>query len=417
MKANLLCDKDLVTLDVPDSATLLEMKAAEPVSDPTAAVEKALENPTGSPRLGDIARGKHDACIVISDITRPVPNQLILPPILWVLEESGIPKEKITILIATGMHRPNEGAELESMVGREIMENYTIRNHFCRRSDEYRLVDRIEGAPIELNKFYLDAELKILTGLIEPHFYAGFSGGRKSILPGISSYETMKFMHSYSVIDRLGGATCNLKNNIFHDYAMQVARLAGVDFLVNVTINKQREITGIFAGDLNDAHLEGCRMIADHAVIRLKEKADLVITSAGGFPLDSTFYQVSKALTCSKEILNPGGTILVTCGCREGMGSEEFCGIMENVCTPDDFFNHYCDPDNFVIDQWCAQNIFQSLDHAERVYVYSPGLSAQSLKGIGAEKVDNPQALVDELAAKHDKVVVIPDGPYVVGKV
>jgi len=417
MKANLLCDKDIVALDVPDSVTLLEMKAATPVFDPAATVEKALDNPIGTPRLSDLARGKRDACIVISDITRPVPNQLILPPMLRVLEESGIPREKITILISTGMHRPNEGAELESIVGREIMENYTIRNHFCRRSDEYRLVDKIEGAPIEINKYYLDAELKILTGLIEPHFYAGFSGGRKSILPGISSYDTMKFMHSYSVINRLGGATCNLENNIFHDYALQVARLAGVDFILNVAINKQREITGVFAGDLNDAHLKGCKMIADHSVIRLPEKVDLVITSAGGFPLDSSFYQVSKALTCSKEILNPGGTILVTCGCREGMGNEEFCGIMEHVCKPDDFFNHYCEPDNFVIDQWCAQNIFQALDHAGKVYVYSPGLSAPSLKGIGAEKVEDPQAVVDQLIKTHDKVVVIPDGPYVVGKV
>ena len=181
MKAHLLYGEKTADVTLPESVTLLEMKALAAVEDPFKAVEEALAHPIESPPLMDLARGKKNACIVISDITRPVPNKVILPPLLRTLEQSGIPRDKITILIATGMHRPNLGEELEYLVGRDIMDHYEIVNHYCRKSEEYRKVDEIDGAPIEINNHYLDADLKILTGLIEPHFYAGYSGGRKAI--------------------------------------------------------------------------------------------------------------------------------------------------------------------------------------------------------------------------------------------
>jgi nickel-dependent lactate racemase len=417
MKTELLCGKEIVRISLPDSVMQLDIKPAAALPDPDGAVRDALTKPIESPPLVEIAKGKKSACIVISDITRPVPNKTILPPLLKILEDCGIKREYITILNATGMHRPNLGEELESMVGKHIMENYKIVNHYCRKSEEYREVSKIDSAPIELNIHYLDADLKILTGLIEPHFYAGYSGGRKAILPGISSYETMKFMHSFKVIDQLEGANCNLERNIFHEYGLKVAGLAGVDFILNVVINKNREITGVFAGHYDKAHRAGCEMVYEHAVTEIDEKADLVITSAGGYPLDATFYQVSKCLTSAKDILKKGGTIVVICDCREGLGNEEFCGIMQCMHTPEQFFSHHRVPDNFVIDQWCAQNIYQALDHAGTIYVYSPGLSEADLSNFGAIKVDDVQGIVDRLLPDHGKAVVIPDGPYVVGKV
>jgi nickel-dependent lactate racemase len=417
MNAELLCGKETVNLTLPDSVTQLDIKPAAALFDPEGAIGKALDNPIESPPLADIAKKKQNACIVISDITRPVPNKIILPPMLKILEDCGIKRENITILIATGMHRPNLGEELESMVGKEIMDSYRIVNHYCRKSEEYREIDKIDGAPIELNIHYLNADLKILTGLIEPHFYAGYSGGRKAILPGISSYETMKFMHSFKVIDQLKGANCNLNGNIFHEYGLKVTALAGVDFLLNVVINKNREITGVFAGHYDKAHMAGCEMVFEHAVTKIDERVDLVITSAGGYPLDATFYQVSKCLTSAKDILKKGGTIVVTCGCQEGLGSEEFCGIMQGMHTPEQFFDHHGKPENFVIDQWCAQNIYQALDQAGKIYVFSPGLSETDLSGFGAVKIEDVQATVDGLLPDHGRAVVVPDGPYVVGKV
>lgn len=257
----LLCGESTVEVTLPASVRVLEMDPAEPVADPDGAIRQALADPIESPPLKALAKSKKNACIVISDFTRPVPNRIILPPILETLEESGIQRDNITILIATGMHRPNQGDELESMVGREIMDRYQIINHYCRKAETYRKIDEIEGSPIELNKHYLDADLKILTGLIEPHFYAGYSGGRKAILPGISSYETMKFMHSFQLIDHSKVKNCLLTGNPFHEYGLRVAELAGVDFILNVVINKQREITGVFAGHYNHAHLAGCKLV------------------------------------------------------------------------------------------------------------------------------------------------------------
>jgi nickel-dependent lactate racemase len=417
MRAGLLCGQKKVDLDLPDSVQILEMKALAPIGDPVTAVYDALSRPVKSPSLKDIALGKKNACVVISDVTRPVPNKLILPPLLKTLEESGIKKHDITLLIATGMHRPNLGEELEPMVGRPIMEQYNIVNHYCHRSEEYRRVDEIDGAPIEINTHYLDADLKILTGLIEPHFYAGYSGGRKSILPGISSFETMKFMHSYKMIDHPMVTNCVLDGNPFHEYGLRVTELVGADFILNVVINKERKISGVFAGHFNHAHLAGCDLVYRHSAVPVDGLADLVITSGGGYPLDATFYQISKSLICAKNILKPGGTIVVACECREGLGSLEFCGIMRSVCTPAEFFEGYCEPENFVIDQWCAQNIYQVLDHAGRVYIYSPGLSYEDVMKMGAIKVEDLQSTVTRLLDGHEKAVAVPDGPYVVGMV
>lgn len=416
-EVKLLCGEGTIDLSLPERVRVLEMKSLAPVQDPVRAVYEGISQPIESPPLSELARGKRSACVVISDITRPVPNKIILPPLLEGLEKSGIKKRDTTILIATGMHRPNQGEELESMVGRPIMEQYCIVNHYCRRSEEYRRIDQIDGAPIEINTRYLDADLKILTGLIEPHFYAGYSGGRKAILPGISSYETMKFMHSYKMIDHPMVTNCVLEGNPFHEYGIRVTELAGADFILNVVINKERKVSGVYAGHYNHAHLAGCDLVYRHSAVPVDGLMDLVITSGGGYPLDATFYQISKALICARNILKRGGTIVVACECREGLGSLEFCGIMRSVCSPAEFFEGYCKPENFVIDQWCAQNVYQVLDYAGKVYIYSPGLSYEDVMKTGAIKIEDLQSTVTRLLDTHGRAVVVPDGPYVIGMV
>ena len=416
-EVKLLCGEGTIDLSLPERVRVLEMKSLAPVQDPVRAVYEGISQPIESPPLSELARGKRSACVVISDITRPVPNKIILPPLLEGLEKSGIKKRDTTILIATGMHRPNQGEELESMVGRPIMEQYCIVNHYCRRSEEYRRIDQIDGAPIEINTRYLDADLKILTGLIEPHFYAGYSGGRKAILPGISSFETMKFMHSYKMIDHPMVTNCVLEGNPFHEYGIRVTELAGADFILNVVINKERKVSGVYAGHYNHAHLAGCDLVYRHSAVPVDGLMDLVITSGGGYPLDATFYQISKALICARNILKRGGTIVVACECREGLGSLEFCGIMRSVCSPAEFFEGYCKPENFVIDQWCAQNVYQVLDYAGKVYIYSPGLSYEDVMKTGAIKIEDLQSTVTRLLDTHGRAVVVPDGPYVIGMV
>jgi len=415
--ARLLYGENPLTVRLPNSVSMLEMRPLHALPNPEGAIYAALADPIESPPLADIAKGRKNACVVISDFTRPVPNKVILPPLLRTLEQCGISKDKITILIATGMHRPNSGEELVYLVGRDIAENYPIVNHYCRDPKSYRKIDEIEGAPIEINPHYLDADLKILTGLIEPHFYAGYSGGRKAILPGISSYETMKFMHSFKMIDHPNVTNCILEGNPFHQYGIRVTELAGANFILNVVITQEREVAGVFAGHYDRAHLAGCDLVYRHSVIDLDERVDMVITSGGGFPLDATFYQISKALICAKDILKRGGAIVVACECREGLGNPEFCEIMRSGCGYQEFCEKYSDPEDFIIDQWCSQSIYQAVDHAGPIYVYSPAMAGDDLKAMGMIPIDDLQETVDRLLPQYEKVMVVPEGPYVVGNV
>lgn len=417
MHSHLLCGEGVIDITLPDGAQILNTRPAPALADQAGAVERALTRPIDSPPLALLAADRKNACVVISDITRPVPNQVVLPPILRTLEEAGVTRDQIVILIATGMHRPNLGAELERMVGREIMDNYRIENHFCRKEEDCRQVATIDGAPIEINKFYLDADLKILTGLIEPHMYAGYSGGRKSILPGISSFRTMQFMHSFAMIDHPKVTNCVLEGNPFHEAGEKVTEAVGADFLVNVIINKDRQIVDVFAGRHTAAHQAGCKKAESLSVHFVEHSADLVVTSAGGYPLDATFYQVSKGLIMAKNLVKPQGSVIIACECREGLGSTEYCAMIREGRSATEFFEHMSRPENFQIDQWCLQTTYQAVDHAGKIFCYCPNLSQEDLANMGIVKIDDVQAKIDQLAGADAKVAAVPEGPYVVGLV
>lgn len=377
-------------------------------------ITTALEQPIGTAPLRQLAAGKRSACIVISDITRPVPNKLLLPPVLHTLEDAGIRREAICILIATGMHRPNEGAELVELVGPEIAENYRIINHDCHDREQLRQVLTIDGAPIEVNRHYLNAELKVLTGLIEPHPFAGFSGGGKSILPGISSFETMKFMHSFALVDHPHVETARIADNPFRLHINTVCAAAGVDFILNVIVDHDKQPIAVFAGEYMQAFAAGCRAAAAHAVVTLDQPADLVITSGGGYPLDATFYQSTKGLIAAGQIVRPGGTIMLVAGCREGLGSKSYRDIIASAQgSPTEFRRIYSDPSHFVIDQWGAQAYFQTVEKAGRILLYAPGLTQEQLDPFGVELIDDLHTTVKLLCSTSSKIYVVPEGPYI----
>ncbi len=417
MKIAFPCHRDSLNLELPvdeNRCRIIQSASHHAQRLTTDEIAGVLREPIGTRPLVELANGKKSACVVISDITRPVPNKLLLPPLLTTLENAGITRQEITILIATGMHRPNLGDELIELVGEEIVQNYRIINHDCEDKETLRHIMTIDGAPIEVNGHYLDAELKILTGLIEPHPFAGFSGGGKSILPGISSFATMKFMHSFALVDHPKVATTSIEDNPFRQHINSICDQAGVDFIVNVIVDHAKQPVAVFAGDVIEAFNAGCRKAEANSVVHVGEPADLVITSGGGYPLDALFYQATKGLIAAGEIVKPGGTILMIAGCSQGLGSKSYCEIIASAkASPAEFRRIYSDPDNFVIDQWGAQVYFQTLEKAGRILLYAPGLTQEQVDPFGITLVTDLDTTLAELCAASDRIYAMPGGPYV----
>src|SRR5262249_39786465 len=258
----------------------LAIRPAAPLPDPEAAIARVLREPIGTPPLAEVARGRRDACILVCDITRPVPNRLILPPLLRTLEEQSIPRRDILILVATGLHRPNEGAELEELLGPEVVANYRVENHHGKVRDEHDyLGETPNGVPVYLDGRYVRAALKITTGLIEPHLMAGYSGGRKVICPGIAALETVKVWHGPRFLEHPNADCGILEGNPVHEENTRIAKMAGCDFIVNVCLDGQRRITWVGAGHMERAWEEGVRFVEGVVKVPVPEPLDVVVTS------------------------------------------------------------------------------------------------------------------------------------------
>ncbi len=421
MKVEMRYGTGTLPMEIPEVNVVgvLEIAESVPLPDENGAVREAIARPIASPPLAELAGDRESACIVISDITRPVPNKVILPPLLEVLEESGIPREKITILIATGIHRPNNTEELETMVGSDIMETYRIVNHFSQKPETQAYLGKTEnGTPVYINKTYLKADLKITTGLIEPHLMAGYSGGRKAICPGIASVETMKVMHGPELMEHPKSAVGILEGNPFHKEATEIARMAGVDFNLNVAIDKHRSITGIFAGELVESHRVGAAFVEKQAKVTLPAPADAVVVSSAGYPLDSTFYQAIKGLLTAVEIVKQGGSILLVAACSEGIGSKPFTDLIFKTDDLTAFVQGLYNPANFVIDQWQLEELAKVARKAD-IYFYTDGIPYHQRAKLFVHPLKTPQEGIQEILDRYGadaQIAVIPEGPYVLAQ-
>ncbi|MBN1868070.1 nickel-dependent lactate racemase [Candidatus Sumerlaeota bacterium] len=395
---------------------VLDYGEVEPLTDPTAATAHALEHPIGSPPLREIAQRRRDCCIVVSDRTRPVPNRAILPPILDVLAQAGLDDDRIAILIATGIHSPTEGPALEEILGPDLVGRLRVLNHVARDPASCVSVGRTpSGVEAVVNRFYVESDLKIVTGLIEPHLMAGYSGGRKGICPGIASYDTVKYFHGVEILGHPRAMAGCLEGNPVHEEALAVARLAGVDFLVNATLDPERRVTGVFAGDLDAAHLEGVRFLRRHGVATVPEPVDVVLTSSAGYPLDATFYQTNKGMLSGYPIVKPGGTVIVAAECEEGEGSPEFRDLIDRAESPEQIMSLISRPGFYQIDQWAIQETCKSLSKNE-VYFVSENLDPERMRRLGVNLYRDPNQALRDALAKHGPsatLAVIPKGPYV----
>jgi nickel-dependent lactate racemase len=409
-------------VEVPDRHVVrtLSYKDAPPVQNPDAAIRGALEQPIGAPPLAELARGRRDACVVICDITRPVPNQAILTPLLATLESSGIPRERITILVATGLHRPNVGDELVEMVGAEIATNYRIENHHGKQLSEHTFLGNSpRGVPIWIDSRYVEADLKITIGLIEPHLMAGYSGGRKLICPGIAALETVKVWHGPEFLEHPNADCGILEGNPVHEENTWIARHTGCDFIVNVVIDAQRRLLKVVAGDMEQAFLAGVEFVRGVVRDTVAAPVDVVITSSAGYPLDTTFYQAVKGLTGALPIVKQGGTIILAASLSEGIGSPEFQRLFEENPSLEVFVERILGKDYFVMDQWQLEELAK-VRRKCKVKIVSDGLPAETLNRLFVESAPSvEQALAASLAeyGPAAQVAVIPKGPYVLAQV
>jgi len=418
MKVTLDYGKNGLDVELPDANIVgpLEMQPTEPLADAAARLDDVLRQPTGTSALAELARGKKTACILICDITRPVPNEFLLTGILNTLEEAGVPRDGILILIATGLHRPNEGDELVELVGQRIAETYRVENHHGTVLDEHTFLgDTDRGVPVWIDSRYVEAELKIGTGLIEPHLMAGYSGGRKLICPGIAALETVKVWHGPDFLEHPKADCGILDGNPVHDENTRIGRLAGCDFIVNVTLDAKRDVTSIVAGDMEEAFMEGVQYAKRFATAEVSEPCDVVVTSSAGYPLDTTFYQSVKGLTGVLPIVKEGGRIVIAAGLTEGIGSPEFQQLFEENENLDIFMERILGKEYFVLDQWQLEELAKVLRKVKVTYV-SDGIPDETLRTLFVETAPTVEQAVADALAEHGadaRIAVVPKGPYV----
>src|SRR5215510_15023270 len=327
MKVKLAFGRDGAEVDLPShvQVNVLEPKFAAAVSSADAALAEALRQPIGSPALRDLAWGKKTAAISICDITRPAPNRVVLPHVLATLEQAGIPRSGITILIATGLHRAATEQELQTIVGPEILTHYTVVSHDARDAASHAdLGTTRSGTRVLIDRRFIESDLHISLGFIEPHLMLGFSGGRKLVAPGLAGEETIKRLHSPLFMRDPRAVEGSIDENPLHRELLEIARMARHDFIVDVALTRSRQIARVFAGDPFLAHATGVEFVRSSTLALLDEAVDAVITTSAGYPLDLTYYQAVKGVTAASHIVKLDGTILLTAACQEGLGSPEF---------------------------------------------------------------------------------------------
>ena len=363
-----------LTLSLPSSFNyrVLEARSASPLPNHLQALENALDQPTAGPSLADLAAGQRTAAISVCDITRPAPNRVVLPPVLKRLEEAGIAREDITVLIATGLHRPATTAEITEIVGPELVDSLRVLNHHARELSEHSyLGETRSGTPVYIDKRFIEADLHLTLGFIEPHLMLGFSGGRKLVAPGLAAQETIKVLHSPKFMRHPHAVEGSIQDNPLHQELLEIARMAQQHFMVDVALTRNRDIAGVFAGEPEAAHAAGMRFVSKVMLEQLDEPADLVITSAAGYPLDLTFYQAIKGITAAQHIVKPGGRILLVAECPEGAGAPEFCDMLKATRSGQEYLDKIANAP-VVVDQWQLEKL-ALVTNKVTVLFYTPG--------------------------------------------
>jgi lactate racemase len=406
-----------VGIDLPANRrfTLIEPKFVDACPDPGYAIRSALLRPVGSLPLQDVVRSSDRVGIIFSDLTRPVPNRLLLPRILSELRHVA---GTITLFNALGTHRPNSIPELRFLLGDDLVDNYPIVQNDClEKTSQIELGKTKRGNPIWLNRQLMECDVKILTGFIEPHFFAGFSGGGKALMPGMAGLETILDNHDAEMIAHPRATWGVTKNNPIWEEVMEIALLAGRTFLVNVALNRDKEITGVFAGDLVQAHAAGCTFVKEKAMVAVRERFDIVITTNSGYPLDQNLYQSVKGMSAAAKVVREGGSIIIAAECRDGIPDHGPYGtLLREAGSPKALLQRVQAPGFRTQDQWQAQ-IQAQIQLKANVFVHSHGLSEEQIRSALLLPCRSIEETVEELIGLRSgraTICVIPEGPQTI---
>jgi nickel-dependent lactate racemase len=410
-------------LDIPDENFLkiLQSKAHDYVVNKSQEeiVEESIDNPIGSQKLEELVKNKKSVVIITSDHTRPVPSKVTMPIILRRLRELD-PDINIKILVATGFHRPSTREELIYKMGEEIVNNEEILMHIS--TDESQMVKAgvlPSGGDFYLNKLAYEADILIAEGFIEPHFFAGFSGGRKSILPGIASAKTIMYNHCSDFIDSKNARTGNLKNNPIHEDMVYAAKVANLAFIVNVVIDQDKKVIASFAGDVESAHTKGCEFVTGLSKID-SHKADIVVSTNGGYPLDQNIYQAVKGMTAAEATCNEGGVIIMIAACNDGHGGQSFYDNIAYANSPTQVLEtvRKVNRGETAPDQWEFQILARILEKYTVIMV-TDQCNPDIIKNMHMKHASNFNKALNmalDIKGNDSKIVVIPDGVSVIVK-
>ncbi|MBW1942297.1 MAG: nickel-dependent lactate racemase [Deltaproteobacteria bacterium] len=418
MDIQLAFGKSGLTFSMPDDldVTVLEPQFVPGVKDPEAALRKALKEPIGSKPLQDLLSPEARVGVIFSDITRPAPNHLIVPAVLEVL--SHVPGENITLFNALGTHRENTDDELRGMLGDGVVDEYRIvQNDAFDNATQVQLGTTGRGHDVWMNRELMSCDVKILTGFIEPHFFAGFSGGGKAVMPGMAGMMTVLGNHDAGMI---GDPKTNwgiTRGNPVWEEIQEVCSKVDPTFLFNVTLNKDKEITGVFAGDLEKAHAAGCEFVRKSAMVPVPEPFDVVITSNSGYPLDLNLYQAVKGMSAAAQVVKQGGSIIIVAECWDGIPDHGmYKQLLSEADNPQGLLDRVCTPGFLEHDQWEAQ--IQALIQLKAdVYVHSTHLSVKQIEEALLKPCPSIETTLDEILQKEGRqarICVLPEGPQTI---
>ena len=401
-------------LEVPDHAVVVQPGEPVALDDGPGAVRAALRHPAAGPALADLVRPGGRVAVVFPDLTRPMPNTTVLPPLLAELEQAGAGPDRVQLLCATGTHRRATRAEMAELVGPEVIDRYPIHDHRADDRDGHVQVGEVDGTPILLDRHYVHSDLRIVTGFVEPHFFAGWSGGPKGVCPGLAATTTILEAHSPDRLVDPRSTWMVTDVNPVHRFVRAATALCPPDLSVDVTIDGDRRLTGVFAGPLPTGHRAACAFAADTVTSTVDGLFDVVVTTNGGHPLDRNLYQAVKGMAAAERVVAPGGIIILAAACLDGLpGDGAFARIVEAARDPGDLMRPQGPG---VVDGWQAQVLGRVLSRAE-VWVFSDGLSHDAARSAFLTPVDDLTGAVAEALARSDpgaRLCVLPHGPLTV---